>query len=189
MSALTLGTFLRQHREGLGFTIRQVEFLTGISSAFITTAEEGKIRPNDYYLKVLAYLYQIPFADLLLATNDEPAATIQAIREATERHTQSGEAAREFLVSAGIEPTPEDVLNRWWPFDIKFSRCEVTSFKQAIKAMQEYADLQTASLQAEKAELVEALGKLIEVIRNELGSPELVRLVRKANALLSKHNR
>lgn len=71
MSNLTLGAILRGYRETIGFTIDQVEFITGISKPFLNSIETDKIgHPARYYLMALCSLYKINF-NVLLSTAEQ----------------------------------------------------------------------------------------------------------------------
>lgn len=62
----TLGDELRSIRETRGLTLRAVEKLTGISNAYLSQLETGKIeKPSPNYLHKLAEAYNIPY-DLLM---------------------------------------------------------------------------------------------------------------------------
>jgi len=64
--AATLGEELRQVRALHRLTLRQVEEVTGISNAYLSQLETGKIaQPSPNYLYKLAEVYQIPY-DLLM---------------------------------------------------------------------------------------------------------------------------
>lgn len=60
--ATTLGSFLKQGRESKGLTLRAVEESTGISNAYLSQMEGGKIkRPSPVDLHNLCALYDIPY--------------------------------------------------------------------------------------------------------------------------------
>ncbi len=64
--AVTLGEELRQIRALHRLTLRQVEEITGISNAYLSQLETGKIaQPSPNYLYKLAEVYRIPY-DLLM---------------------------------------------------------------------------------------------------------------------------
>ena len=63
---LTLGSFLRGSREQRSFTLRAVEKATGVSNAYLSQLESGKIRqPSPLVLYKLAQLYEMPYMLLL----------------------------------------------------------------------------------------------------------------------------
>jgi transcriptional regulator with XRE-family HTH domain len=65
-SVVTLGEELRRIRELHKLTLRAVEGLTGISNAYLSQLETGKIeKPSPNYLYKLAEVYNIPY-DLLM---------------------------------------------------------------------------------------------------------------------------
>jgi transcriptional regulator with XRE-family HTH domain len=65
-SEVTLGEELRRVRELHKLTLRAVEGLTGISNAYLSQLETGKIeKPSPNYLYKLAEVYTIPY-DLLM---------------------------------------------------------------------------------------------------------------------------
>ena len=62
----TLGEELRRIREARGLTLRAVEAAIGISNAYLSQVETGKIdKPNPNYLFKLAELYRIPYEMLM----------------------------------------------------------------------------------------------------------------------------
>jgi len=61
-----LGMYLASARNGKGLTLRAVEAVTGISNAYLSQLETGKIRePSPSNLHKLAELYGVPYASLL----------------------------------------------------------------------------------------------------------------------------
>lgn len=55
----SLGKLLREHRKAKGFTLRQVEDVTGISNAYLSQLENSKIqKPSANILYRLANLYR-----------------------------------------------------------------------------------------------------------------------------------
>lgn len=61
-----LGGFLRGSREQRALTLRAVEKATGVSNAYLSQLESGKIRqPSPLVLHKLAQLYEMPYALLL----------------------------------------------------------------------------------------------------------------------------
>lgn len=73
-----LGQFLRLAREQRGLTLRAGEGATGISNAYLSQLESGKIRqPSPLVLHKLAELYEVPYA-LLLELAGYPAPTTEA---------------------------------------------------------------------------------------------------------------
>lgn len=64
--ATTLGDELRRIRELHKLTLRAVENLTGISNAYLSQLETGKVeKPSPNYLYKLAEVYNVPY-DLLM---------------------------------------------------------------------------------------------------------------------------
>jgi transcriptional regulator with XRE-family HTH domain len=62
----SLGAFLKAAREGRSLTLRGVEQETGVSNAYLSQIESGKIRqPSPAVLHKLAELYGVPYAELL----------------------------------------------------------------------------------------------------------------------------
>ncbi len=73
-----LGTFLASARNKLGMTLRAVEDETGISNAYLSQLEHGKIKmPAPQNLYKLAELYQVPY-DLLMELAGYPVPKTQA---------------------------------------------------------------------------------------------------------------
>ncbi|MES2516085.1 MAG: helix-turn-helix transcriptional regulator [Bacteroidota bacterium] len=65
----TLGEILRESREVMPLTLRQVEEATGISNAYLSQVENGKIKkPSINVLYKLAGLYNIELDSLLGAS-------------------------------------------------------------------------------------------------------------------------
>ena len=61
-----LGTYLASARNRKGLSLRTVETATGISNAYLSQLETGKIRePSPSNLHKLAEIYGIPYASLL----------------------------------------------------------------------------------------------------------------------------
>ena len=65
-----LGTYLKAVRENLDFTLRAVEDATGISNAYLSQLEKGKVKqPSPTILHKLAEHYSVSYADLLELAN------------------------------------------------------------------------------------------------------------------------
>jgi transcriptional regulator with XRE-family HTH domain len=61
-----LGGYLRSARDQRNLSLRAVERATGISNAYLSQIESGKIRePSPTVLHKLAELYSVPYADLM----------------------------------------------------------------------------------------------------------------------------
>jgi HTH-type transcriptional regulator, competence development regulator len=61
-----LGAFLRGGRERRSLTLRAVERATGVSNAYLSQLESGKIRqPSPLVLHKLAKLYEVPYTFML----------------------------------------------------------------------------------------------------------------------------
>jgi transcriptional regulator with XRE-family HTH domain len=62
----SLGPFLRAARERRSLTLRAVERAIGVSNAYLSQLESGKIRqPSPLVLHKLAGLYEVPYAVML----------------------------------------------------------------------------------------------------------------------------
>src|SRR5947209_19330 len=62
----SLGAYLRIARDQRHLSLRGVERATGISNAYLSQIESGKIRePSPTVLHKLAELYNVPYADLM----------------------------------------------------------------------------------------------------------------------------
>lgn len=62
----TLGTYLRSLREAKALTLRDVEEKSGISNAFVSQIESGKVKhPSPIMLHKLAEIYAVPYEGLL----------------------------------------------------------------------------------------------------------------------------
>lgn len=63
-----LGSELRRIRKARGATLRGVEDATGISNAYLSQLENGKIsKPSPHFLYKLAGFYEVPYEDLMRA--------------------------------------------------------------------------------------------------------------------------
>ena len=63
-----LGSELRRIRKARGATLREVEEATGISNAYLSQLETGKIsKPSPNFLYKLAECYEVPYEDLMRA--------------------------------------------------------------------------------------------------------------------------
>jgi HTH-type transcriptional regulator, competence development regulator len=61
-----LGSFLRSNRERRALTLRAVERATGVSNAYLSQLESGKIRqPSPVVLHKLAEFYEVEYTVLL----------------------------------------------------------------------------------------------------------------------------
>lgn len=62
------GSELRKIRKARGATLRGVEEATGISNAYLSQLENGKIsKPSPNFLYKLARFYEVPYDDLMRA--------------------------------------------------------------------------------------------------------------------------
>ena len=65
-SKLTLGQFLRVARDRKNLTLRAVENATGVSNAYLSQLENGKIRrPSPVVLHKLSELYEVPYGETM----------------------------------------------------------------------------------------------------------------------------
>ncbi len=61
-----LGTYLKSVRDAKGMSLRNVEEKTGISNAFLSQLESGKVKqPSPLMLYKLAQLYSVPYETLM----------------------------------------------------------------------------------------------------------------------------
>ena len=61
-----LSEVLRRLRESKGLSLRQVEKKTGVSNAYLSQIENGKIgEPSPHILHKLADIYETPYQDLM----------------------------------------------------------------------------------------------------------------------------
>lgn len=68
MGETVLGNFLREARNMAGLSQRDVERCTGISNAYLSQLESGKVKePSPRILHKLSEIYDIEYADLLVA--------------------------------------------------------------------------------------------------------------------------
>lgn len=89
----TLGQYLRALREAKGLSLRQVEGQSGISNAFVSQMESGKVKqPSPVMLYKLAELYGVPYESLMeLAGYPSPSALTIESRSASEVFRRFGE--------------------------------------------------------------------------------------------------
>ena len=63
---ITLGKYLRSLREAAGLTLRAVEEKTGVSNAFLSQLESGKVKqPSPITLYRLAEVYGVAYGTLM----------------------------------------------------------------------------------------------------------------------------
>lgn len=68
MGETALGSFLREARNKAGLSQRDVERETGISNAYLSQMESGKVKePSPRILHTLSEAYDVEYADLLMA--------------------------------------------------------------------------------------------------------------------------
>ncbi len=61
-----LGLYLRSLRDARGLTLREVEDSTGVSNAFLSQLESGKVKqPSPTVLYKLAHAYEVPYEALM----------------------------------------------------------------------------------------------------------------------------
>ena len=88
-----LGQYLRAMREAKGLSLRQVEGKSGISNAFVSQMESGKVKqPSPIILYKLADLYGVPYESLMeLAGYPSPSALTTEPRSASAVFRRFGE--------------------------------------------------------------------------------------------------
>ena len=60
----SLGLYLQTIREGLGYSIYDVNNLCSISTSYLSLVENGKRKPSAIMLKKLAPIYSLDYLDL-----------------------------------------------------------------------------------------------------------------------------
>ncbi len=106
----TLGEELRKIRDAHGLTLRAVERATGISNAYLSQLETGKIeKPSPNYLYRLAEEYKVPY-ELLM----EKAGYIGRTRE--DRTAERGLLGAALASIDDLTPEEEDELMRYLAF-------------------------------------------------------------------------
>ncbi len=61
-----LGEVLRELRELKGYSLRQVEKRSGVSNAYLSQIESGKVsEPSPRFLHKLADVYEVPYTELM----------------------------------------------------------------------------------------------------------------------------
>jgi len=98
-----LGPELRRIRKARGATLRGVEDATGISNAYLSQLENGKIaKPSPNFLYKLAGFYDVPYEDLMRAAgyvgedrtgDEEKRGRLSAVALATLRDLEPDEEA------------------------------------------------------------------------------------------------
>ena len=88
-----LGRYLRAMREAKGLSLRQVEGKSGISNAFVSQMETGKVKqPSPVILYKLADLYGVPYESLMeLVGYPSPSALTTEPRSASAVFRRFGE--------------------------------------------------------------------------------------------------
>ena len=88
-----LGQYLRAMREAKGLSLRQVEGKSGISNAFVSQMESGKVKqPSPVILYKLADLYGVPYESLMeLVGYPSPSALTTEPRSASAVFRRFGE--------------------------------------------------------------------------------------------------
>ena len=88
-----LGQYLRALRESKGLSLRQVESKSGISNAFVSQMESGKVKqPSPGILYKIAELYGVPYDSLMeLAGYPSPSALRVEPRSASAVFRRLGE--------------------------------------------------------------------------------------------------
>src|SRR5437762_3599774 len=81
-----LGTYLKSLRDAKSLSLREVEGRTGISNAFLSQIESGKVKqPSPIALYKLAELYGVPYEALMERTGYP----VPSSQEPTPRSTQT----------------------------------------------------------------------------------------------------
>ncbi len=98
-----LGSKLRKLRKACEATLREVEDATGISNAYLSQLENGKIsKPSPNFLYKLAGFYEVPYEDLMRAAgyvgedrsgDEEKRGRVSAVALATLRDLKPDEEA------------------------------------------------------------------------------------------------
>lgn len=90
---LGLGQYLRAMREAKALSLRQVEAKSGISNAFISQIESGKVKqPSPVMLYKLAEVYSVPYESLMeLAGYPSPSTSTTEPRSASAVFRRLGE--------------------------------------------------------------------------------------------------
>jgi transcriptional regulator with XRE-family HTH domain len=85
-----LGLFLKTTRQGLDFTLRDVEEITGeqVSNAYLSQLENGKIlKPSAHVLHILASVYRLSYEEIMKRAGYISPSSSD--REATTKHGQA----------------------------------------------------------------------------------------------------
>jgi transcriptional regulator with XRE-family HTH domain len=94
-TAQTLASFIAQAREKAGLTLRAVEKETGISNAYLSQLEHGKIQtPAPQNLHKLAGLYRVPY-ELLMGLAGYPMPQTNAESQPETMAARFGSVTRE----------------------------------------------------------------------------------------------
>ena len=90
---LKLGQYLKTMRDAMALSLRQVEEKSGISNAFVSQIESGKVKqPSPVMLYKLAELYSVPYESLMeLAGYPLPSASTPDPRSASAVFRRFGE--------------------------------------------------------------------------------------------------
>lgn len=94
-SHATLATFVTKARSDAGLTLRAVEKETGISNAYLSQLEHGKIQtPAPQNLHKLAILYRVPY-EVLMELAGYPMPQMSSERPAERMAARIGSVTRE----------------------------------------------------------------------------------------------
>lgn len=96
-----LGSLLRKRREDLRLTLRDVQEKTGISNAYLSQIENGRmVKPAPALLQKLGYLYNIPYPRILeLAGHPAAEGSVRVVQFRTGSGTEdlTGDEEKELL--------------------------------------------------------------------------------------------
>jgi len=92
-----LGTYLKSLRDSKAISLRDVEEKSGISNAFLSQLESGKVKqPSPIVLHKLAELYGVPYEALMeLAGHPIPESSMSSTRSASAAFHRLGDITEE----------------------------------------------------------------------------------------------
>lgn len=114
-SGQPLGEYLRHLRAAKQLTLRDVEESAGVSNAYLSQLEQGKItKPSPHILHKLAAFYQIPYETLMEKAGYIKRAPAGKKAGIGLRSMRSGQLAMSALT--GVSPEEEEELLKYLAF-------------------------------------------------------------------------
>lgn len=110
MIEISLGKRLRELRDGVDLSLRELAKRVGISGPFLSDIELGRRFPSEEILAKLASALNVPFEDLRQYDNREPIADLKRLMDSNPKLGFAFRRAVEKVKSG--ELTAEDIIAR-----------------------------------------------------------------------------